>query len=101
MLIKDYLNDLLVKTAADPYIESQQISFEERPPDAAYISGSITFIDSSKQHVKEFMIFKADAATIIKYGYHYCDKSDRLIFRYDNAYDGKARRLATYPAHKH
>lgn len=49
------------------------------------------------------MEFLYDDATKIvkdKYSYHYM-KSGRLVFRYDNALDPKARPLATYPNHKH
>ena len=34
------------------------------------------------------------------YAYHYM-RSERLIFRYDNAADITARDFATYPHHKH
>jgi len=37
----------------------------------------------------------------VKYGYNYLDKNNALIFRYDNALDPKAKKLSTYPDHKH
>jgi hypothetical protein len=101
MQIKDYLDEILGKVAANPYVESQNISFEERPPDTAYITGVITFIDGSRLHIKEFLIFKSEAVSILMYGYNYLSKDDRLIFRYDNASDPKATGLSTYPEHKH
>ncbi len=101
MQIKDYLNDILAKISANPYVESQNISFSERPPDAAYLTGIITLIDGSQFHFKEFVLFKSEAASIVKYGYNYLGKDDNLIFRYDNALDPKARKLSTYPEHKH
>lgn len=101
MQIKDYLGEILSKIAANPYVESQNISFEERPPDTAYITGIITFIDSSRLHIKEFLIFKSEAVNILMYGYNYSSKDDRLIFRYDNALDPKVRGVSTYPGHKH
>ena len=60
MQIKDYLNDILAKISANPYVESQNISFYERPPDAAYISGSVILIDGSQFHIKEFVLFKSE-----------------------------------------
>ena len=101
MQIKDYLGEILSKVAANPYVESQNISFEERPPDTAYITGIITFINSSRLHIKEFLIFKSEAVNILMYGYNYSSKDDRLIFRYDNALDPKVRGVSTYPEHKH
>ncbi len=43
MQVKDYLNDLLGKIEACPYIESQNIACEEYPPDAVYINGQVIF----------------------------------------------------------
>ena len=101
MQIKTYLDGILDKIATNPHVESQNISFEERPPDAAYITGIITFIDGSKLHIKEFLIFKSEAAAIVKFGYHYLSRNHVLIFRYNNALDPKAKKLSTYPEHKH
>jgi hypothetical protein len=99
--IKDYLNEILNTLEANPYIESQNFSFEERPPNAAYLTGTITFINGSKVHFKEFIVFKPEAGSIVKYGYSYLTKDDTLIFRYDNALDPQAKKLSTYPEHKH
>jgi hypothetical protein len=101
MRIKDYLNGILNVVAANPHVKSQSISFEERPPNAAYITGTVTFIDLSKFHFKEFIVFKSGSVNILKYGYSYLSKKDTLIFRYDNAFDPKAKKLSTYPEHKH
>jgi len=101
MQIKAYLDGILDIVAANPHVESQSISFEERPPDAVIITGIVAFIDGSKLHIKEFLILKPDREAILKYGYHYLSSKDELIFRYDNALDPKARRLSTYPEHKH
>ena len=101
MRIKAYLDEILSKIVINPYVKSRNISFEERPPDAAYITGLITFIDSSKLHNKEFVIFKSETISVLKYGYHYSNRNGDLIFRYDNAFDPKAKSLSTYPEHKH
>lgn len=101
MQIRDYLAEFLVAISTNPYVESQDISFSERPPDAVHISGLITFIDGSQFHIKEFIVFDSLGASIIKYGYNYLDRDGNFIFRYDNALDPKARGLSTYPEHRH
>ncbi len=101
MQVKDYLNEILNILAASPYMESQNLSFEERPPNAAYLTGILTFINGSKLHLKEFIVFKAEGINVLKYGYSYLTKDDALIFRYDNALDPQAKKLSTYPEHKH
>ena len=87
MQIKDYLNKILAVIAESPFIESQNLYFEERPPNAAYIAGAITFINRSSLHFKEFIIIKSENVAFLKYAYHYSAKDNALIFRYDNALD--------------
>jgi hypothetical protein len=101
MQLKEYLNDLLDAISACPYVESHSLAFEERPPTATYISGSVTFFDESMLLFKEFGMFLAKEVRIVKYGYNYLSKDNVVIFRYDNALDPLARDLSTYPTHKH
>ncbi|MBI5195268.1 MAG: hypothetical protein HZA10_02980 [Nitrospirae bacterium] len=101
MQVKDYLNEILNILAVNPYVESQNISFEERPPNAAFLTGTLSFINDSKMYFKEFVVLKPDGVTTLKYGYSYLTKDDTLIFRYDNALDPRAKKLSTYPEHKH
>ncbi len=101
MQVKDYLNDLLGKIEACPYIESQNIACEEYPPDAVYINGQVIFTNGSRLIYKEFIVFGTGREKILKYAYNYIAKDNTLIFRYDNALDPKARKLPIYPEHKH
>ena len=101
MQIKGYVSAILEVISSCPFIESQNLSFEERPPNAAFITGIIAFTNNSKLHFKEFVVFKPEGVNIVKYGYSYLDKNGALIFRYDNALDPKAKKLSTYPKHKH
>jgi len=101
MQIKGYLDDLLNETAFHPFIISKSFSFEERPPDAASVTGLIIFIDGSRLYFKEIMIVGSDVPHVLKYGYNYVDRDNMLIFRYDNALDPNAKKLPTYPCHKH
>lgn len=101
MQIKDYLNEILDVLSANPFIESQNLAFEERPPNAAFITGTIVFTNSAKLYFKEFVVFKSEGSNIMKYGYNYSSKYENLIFRYDNAFDPKAQKISTYPEHKH
>ena len=101
MQIKDYVSAILEVISSCPFIESQNLSFEERPPNAAYLTGTIVFINGSKMHFKEFIVFKPEGINVLKYGYSYLRIDDSLIFRYDNALDPKAKKLSVYPEHKH
>lgn len=101
MQIRDYLEHILDIISASPYVESKSISFEDRPPSAAYITGILAFINGSKLHFKEFIVCKSEDIIFLKYAYHYVTQDGDFIFRYDNALDPKAKAMATYPAHKH
>jgi hypothetical protein len=101
MPIKEYVGHILSSISANPYVESQSISCQERPPDAIYLSGLVAFIDGSQLHIKEFILFASAGARIVKYGYNYLDKDGNLVFRYDNALDPMARDLSSYPEHRH
>ncbi|OGL42676.1 MAG: hypothetical protein A2042_09495 [Candidatus Schekmanbacteria bacterium GWA2_38_11] len=101
MQIKDYLNKILEILSTNPFVESQSFSFEERPPSTARITGIITFTNSTRLNFKEFIAIESGDVVILKYGYNYSDENGSLIFRYDNALDPKAKKLSTYPEHKH
>ena len=99
MSLKDYLATLQGVLAETPFVISTSINYEERPPTAGIIKGTLLFTDGSQLDFKEFIITQP-ILQIIKYAYNY-RKEHLLIFRYDNAYDPAARHLSTYPSHKH
>ena len=101
MQVKEYLSILLELFSRNPYIKNQNINLEGRAPDAGIIKGTVTFIDDSSLHLKQFFIIRPDGINILKYGYHYTTKDKDLIFRYDNAADPDAKPFSTYPSHKH
>ncbi len=101
MRLKTYFARLVALLENQPFLESRQLFFDERPPDAAVIKLTITFVDGSKLHIKEFIVFGQRNARVVKYGYNYLADDDSLVFRYDNALDPAARDLPTYPEHKH
>jgi hypothetical protein len=99
MSLKDYLTALQALLDATPFVTATSFSYEERPPSAGLIKGSVLFADGSQLDVKEFLITQP-ILSVLKYGYHY-RMGTHLIFRYDNANDPAARNLSTFPSHKH
>lgn len=75
------------------FIESQNLSFEECPPNATFNYGTIIFTNASKLHFKEFAVFKSEGFNILKYGYSFLSKDDTLIFRYDNALELQVKNI--------
>jgi Family of unknown function (DUF6516) len=99
MSLKAYVATLQALVAATPFVAATSFSYEERPPSAGLIKGTVLFVDGSQLDFKEFLITQP-TLRMVKYGYHY-RKGTRLIFRYDNANDPAARNLPTFPSHKH
>ena len=99
MPLKDYLATLQALFSETPFITSISLHYDERPPTAGLIKGTLNFADGSQLDFREFVIVQPPVQ-IIKYAYNY-RKENILIFRYDNAYDPAARHFSTYPSHKH
>ena len=99
MPLKDHVAALEALITSTPFVTATSLSYEERPPSAGFITGTIRFIDDSQLDLKQFIIIQP-GIQVIKYGYHY-RIGDRLIFRYDNASDPAAKQLPTFPHHKH
>lgn len=100
MWIADYaeaVRRLILKTR---YVASHSLAYEDRPPIAGLIKGSLTLADGSRLHFKEFVQL-TEQVVRLKYAYHYVSQDGTLIFRYDNARDPAAADLSTYPDHQH
>ena len=99
MHIRDYfywIQNLLNQISS---ISIQNITFDERSEFIGYITGQITFVDSSRLYLSEYIDVE-HTVDKIKYSYHLM-RGNQVLFRYDNASDPHARRLKTYPHHKH
>lgn len=99
MPLKEYLTTLQSRLAEAPFVTSTTLNYEERPPTAAIIKGTLLFTDGSQLDFREFIITQP-VFQVVKYAYNY-RRGDLLIFRYDNANDPAAKNLTTYPSHKH
>ena len=99
MPLKNYPATLQALIAETPFVNSTSIFYEERPPTAGLVKGTLVFADGSQLDFKEFLIIQP-TLQVVKYAYNY-RKGNLLVFRYDNAYDPAARHLSTYPSHKH
>jgi len=76
------------------------LTFDRKADDLVFISGNLDFKDGSRLDFKEFIEAASKRLIKLKYGYNY-RKGSKLIFRYDNAPDPRARKLKFYPHHKH
>lgn len=84
----------ILKSFSDIIAHLEVPRFEVEGNDSA-LQLEITFNDGSKLHVRDY-IFDAQKR---KYAYHWQDKNDKLLVRWDNAPHWPE--IETHPHHKH
>lgn len=96
----DYIAEVHRFLQSHPHIAGYQLATDSRGESFLYISGTVQFLPGTTLDFKEFVEFHGDLVERYKYAYNYRER-DRVILRYDNAPDPRARHFSTYPAHKH
>ncbi|MBI5406538.1 MAG: hypothetical protein HZA18_02450 [Nitrospirae bacterium] len=81
-------------------VSSYNITIDRKTNDIAFVSGTIEFRDGTTLDFKEFIENKESDTEKYKYAYNYRTHSS-VIFRYDNSPDPRAKKLETFPYHKH
>jgi hypothetical protein len=79
-----------VKAIIDEYTKTAfvlevTVNYETRPGEQGYIKGTMTFIDGSRFHFREYLDVTGGTTEKLAYSYHFEDTENRLVFRYDNA----------------
>lgn len=100
MNIDEYIAHIESTIHSFSIVASYNLYIDRKTEDIAFLSGKIEFRDGSLLDFKEFVESKNIGIEKYKYGYNYRVDTD-IIFRYDNAPDPHARKLKTYPHHKH
>jgi hypothetical protein len=100
MFLAEYLSD--VTKAIDEYsrtglILSSELKIDARTEKIGLIKGSFVFINESELFFTEYLDLRYKVEKLT-YSFHYQDKNDELIFRYDNAAHKAGHRLKS---HKH
>ncbi len=98
MLIEEYFQSIGGYIADCPYVAESQIRNDKRSFYIGVVEGEIRFTDNSFLHFIEFVNVK-EGVNIYKYSYHYQDKAEKIVFRYDMAPHHKE--IKTFPHHKH
>lgn len=100
MQLTEYAERVRAQILQTPNVLSHSLAYEDRPPTAGLLKGSVTFSDGSRFHFREFLRL-TEPVVRLKYAYHYVSATGQLVFRYDNALDPAAKHLPSYPDHKH
>jgi hypothetical protein len=87
MSISLYFNEIKAiteKYSVTDFVVGSILHFDVRPGNQGYLKGDITFSDQSSLIFKEFLDYNKKINKVM-YSYHYQNKVNALIFRYDNA----------------
>ncbi len=101
MVIQTYFNQIKAgvdRYASTPFVLDAKLNFDLRPGEQGYLNGSIQFVDETTLHFKEFVDALNNSLEKVKYSYHYQEKENLLVFRYDNA---RHKPQLLFSEHKH
>jgi hypothetical protein len=98
VLIEEYFKSSGSYIADCPHVTESQIRNDKRSFYIGIVEGEIRFTDNSFLHFIEFVNVK-EGVNRYKYSYHYQDKAEKVVFRYDMAPHHKE--IKTFPHHKH
>ena len=98
MLIEEYFQKIEAAIASCPYIFESRVLKDKRSLYIGVIQGEIYLIDESVLYFIEFVNVK-EKTERYKYSYHYQDKYEKILFRYDMA--PHHNEVETFPHHKH
>lgn len=77
---------------------NHSLTIDKRLQQQAHISGILIFTDESSLHFREFIDASEGWIEKVAYSYHFQDKFNHLLFRYDNA---KHKPELGFNEHKH
>lgn len=100
MNINEYISLIESIIHSCSVVANYNLNIDRKTSEIAYICGKIEFRDNSILDFKEFVESADDQIEKYKYSYNYRINGN-LIFRYDNAADPRARKLSSFPHHKH
>ena len=98
--IDNYVVKLESDINSSPVVSSYSITIDRKTNDIAFVSGTIEFRDGTTLDFKEFIEVKEGGIEKYMYAYNYRSHSTG-VFRYDNSPDPRAKKLKSFPQHKH
>ena len=98
MSLANYQAQLVASIPTSPRIREKTIQVQIFSENEGRIEIALTMADGSELHLAEYVNLEKDEP-IRKYSYHFQDKNQALIFRYDNK--PHFRDLPTFPHHRH
>lgn len=100
MRIESYFQRIREILDTCPFVQSSELTFDQRSSHEGFLRGNVYFLDGSLLHLREFIDVEVSVERLT-YVFQYMDQTGKLVFRYDNTRHQRDRDLPTYPHHKH
>jgi len=97
-MIQQYFSEKEQEVLNQPSVVNVSFNSTATDEDRGFWKARITFRDGSQLHLFEFVIEK-DGIIVDKYRYHYQNREEEMIFRFDDA--AHHEEVETFPEHKH
>jgi hypothetical protein len=88
MNIADYFADMMTlveRYRSASFVISAAVTFEIRPGEQGYLTGTVQFTDQTALYFREFVDGTGEVVQKVSYSYPYQRADGTLILRYDNA----------------
>ena len=101
MQVDDYFKDVIEEIRRLQIVVSENIIFDKRSKYTGRITGFFVFIDESVMHFSEFTVIEDNERNLTRpsYRFHWQNRDESLIKRYDNA--PHFPELDNFPHHVH
>ncbi len=100
MSIDDYIIEVETEIKNCVNLANYELTFDKKSSETVFISGKLIFRNGSILDFKEFVKINNFDFRKLKYAYNFRNQTN-LIFRFDNAQDSRAKKLNSFPHHKH
>ena len=98
-MIDDHFNDIEKAIKNDPFVVFSDFNRIHTSSVTVYIKGVIKFIDGTSLCIFQHARIKEKYLIITDYRFHYMNKENMVVFRYDSAPHNPE--IRTFPHHKH
>lgn len=100
MNIDDYIIEVETEIKNCVNLANYELTFDKKSSETVFISGKLIFRNDSILDFKEFVKINNFGFRKLKYAYNFRTQIN-FIFRFDNAQDPRAKKLDSFPHHKH
>jgi hypothetical protein len=99
MQVRDYFLELQNLLQHSPVVKTVDVEYELKSRTIGVVHGTVGMVDGSTLHFLELIVIPGAEIVRPKYRFQFMDRSEKIIFRYDNT--PHHPEVETHPHHKH